>query len=195
MAQVKPQHYWRQLREVLTAGKWDARMPAKDYSGRPVSWSDLLRKFHKHCPGHPDVAELASQTQALSLLLSANEDGLDGNACDAEGVLVLGEECMLAEERIQEGLAGYNTLKQLDASRSDVRLAKYLPRPSNLTRPFPPQVNKGRARVLRICASSSIRMSRPPRTSQGPRRRARSRPSQWNGAVGPCDATCPRIQF
>lgn len=126
MAQVKPQHYWRQLREVLTAGKWDARMPAKDYSGRPVSWSDLLRKFHKHCPGHPDVAELASQTQALSLLLSANEDGLDGNACDAEGVLVLGEECMLAEERIQEGLAGYNTLKQLDATRSDVRLVEYL---------------------------------------------------------------------
>ncbi|RPD68271.1 hypothetical protein L226DRAFT_517343 [Lentinus tigrinus ALCF2SS1-7] len=119
MAQTKPQHYWRQLRSVLTAGLWDARTPAKDTHGRPVSWSDLLRKFHKHCPGHPDVAELASQTQALSLLLSANCDGLDGNNVSPQGVLVLGEECMLPDERIEEAMAGYATLKQLDASRSD----------------------------------------------------------------------------
>ncbi|RPD58162.1 hypothetical protein L227DRAFT_594388 [Lentinus tigrinus ALCF2SS1-6] len=119
MAQSKPQHYWRQLRSVLTAGLWDARTPAKDTHGRPVSWSDLLRKFHKHCPGHPDVAELASQTQALSLLLSANCDGLDGNNVSPQGVLVLGEECMLPDERIEEAMAGYATLKQLDASRSD----------------------------------------------------------------------------
>ncbi|TFK94482.1 hypothetical protein K466DRAFT_476349 [Polyporus arcularius HHB13444] len=119
MAQVKPQHYWRQLRSVLTAGLWDAQTPAKDVHGRPVSWSDLLRKFHKHCPGNPDVAELASQTQALSLLLSANYDGLDGNNVSPQGALVLGEECMLPEERIEEAMAGYTTLKQLDASRSD----------------------------------------------------------------------------
>ncbi|KAH9933971.1 uncharacterized protein BXZ73DRAFT_46077 [Epithele typhae] len=119
MAQVKPQHYWRQLRSVLTAGQWDASMPAKDYHGRLVSWSDLLRKFHKHCPGHNEVAELASQTQALSLLLSANAEGLDGNEPGEYGVLVLEEECLLAEERIEEAMTGYNTLKQLDASRSD----------------------------------------------------------------------------
>ena len=121
MAQSKPQHYWRQLRSVLTAGLWDARTPAKDTHGKPVSWSDLLRKFHKHCPGHPDVAELASQTQALSLLLSANYDGLDGNNVSPQGVLVLGEECMLPEQRIEEAMAGYTALKQLDPTRSDVR--------------------------------------------------------------------------
>ncbi|KAI8995256.1 hypothetical protein BD414DRAFT_506072 [Trametes punicea] len=78
MAQGKPAHYWRQLRAALTAGQWDARFPAKDIHGRGVSWSDLLRKFNKHCHGHQDVAELASQIQALSLLLSANAADLDG---------------------------------------------------------------------------------------------------------------------
>ncbi|KAI0631519.1 hypothetical protein C8Q77DRAFT_1061722 [Trametes polyzona] len=119
MAQGKPAHYWRQLRAALTAGQWDARFPAKDVHGRAVSWSDLLRKFNKHCPGHQDVAELASQTHALSLLLSANTADLDACDAGAQGALLLGEECMLAEERVEEGLTGYNTLKQLDASASD----------------------------------------------------------------------------
>ena len=124
MAQVKPQHYWRQLRSALTAGLWDSRTPAKDYHGRPISWSDLLRKFHKHCPGHQDVGEIASQTQALSLLLSANYTGLDGDDVGPQGVLVVGDECVLPEERVDEGRAGYDALKQLDASSSDVREAK-----------------------------------------------------------------------
>ncbi|KAI0660278.1 hypothetical protein C8Q70DRAFT_980001 [Cubamyces menziesii] len=119
MAQGKPAHYWRQLRAALTAGQWDARFPAKDVHGRAVSWSDLLRKFNKHCPGHQDVAELASQTQALSLLLSANAADLDGSDVGSQGVLVLGDECRLAEERIDEALAGYDTLKQMDAGASD----------------------------------------------------------------------------
>ncbi|KAI0350274.1 hypothetical protein OH77DRAFT_1431143 [Trametes cingulata] len=119
MAQGKPQHYWKQLRSALVAGQWDARFPAKDVHGRAVSWSDLLRKFKKHNPGHQDVAELASQTQALSLLLSANSTDLDGSDVGPQGVLVLGEECMLAEERVEEGLTGYNSLKQLDTSGSD----------------------------------------------------------------------------
>lgn len=124
MAQVKSQHYWRQLRSALTAGQWDSRIPAKDTHGRPISWADLLRKFHKHSPGHQDVGELASQTQALSLLLSANYTTLDGGEVGPQGVLALGEECMLAEERVDEGKAGYSSLKQLDASRSDVRQVK-----------------------------------------------------------------------
>ena len=102
MAQGKPAHYWRQLRTALTAGQWDARFPAKDVHGRAVSWSDLLRKFNKHCPGHQDVAELASQTQALSLLLSANATDLDGSDVGPQAVLFLGDECRLAEERIDE---------------------------------------------------------------------------------------------
>ncbi|KAI0370661.1 hypothetical protein BV20DRAFT_1052115 [Pilatotrama ljubarskyi] len=119
MTQGKPHHYWKQLRSALVAGQWDARFPAKDVHGRAVSWSDLLRKFKKHNPGHQDVAELASQTQALSLLLSANSTDLDGSDVGPQGVLVLGEEGMLAEERMEEGLAGYNSLKQLDTSGSD----------------------------------------------------------------------------
>ena len=193
MAQVKPQHYWRQLRAVLTSGQWEDPTLAKDYHGRSVSWTNLLRKFHKHCPGHPDVAELASQTQALSLLLSANSDGLDGNGCGAEGVLVLGGECMLAEERIEEALTGYNALKQLDASRSDVRRAKYLPRLFNLT--CVPQVYKRRAGVLCICPPSPVRLPGPPCTSQGSRGCTRFRFLLWNDTIGPCDTAGPGVEF
>lgn len=139
MAQGKPQHYWRQLRSALTAGKWDTQFPAKDVHGRAVSWSDLLRKFNKHCPGHPDVAELASQTQALSLLLSANSADLDGNDVGSQGVLSLGQECVLAEERIDEGMVGYNALKQLDASGSDVRRAEYFANIPSLTHTVVPK--------------------------------------------------------
>ncbi len=123
MAQVKSQHYWRQLRSALTAGSWDGREPAKDFHGKSISWPDLLRKFHKHCPGQQDVEQLVSQTQTLSLLLSANYDSLDGNGLGLRGVLKLGEECLLADERVDEGRAGYGALKQLDASTSDVREA------------------------------------------------------------------------
>ena len=70
----------------------------------------LLRKFNKHCPRHPDVAELASQTQALSPLLSANSADLDGDDAGARGVLSLRQECVHAEERIKEGMMGYNAL-------------------------------------------------------------------------------------
>ena len=123
MAQPRSQHYWRQLRGALTAGQWDATAPAKDWHQRPCSWSELIRKFLKHSPDHRDVAELASQTQALCLLLSANATNLDGSDVGPRGPLVLGEECALPEERIEEASAGYESLKQLDASRSDVREA------------------------------------------------------------------------
>ncbi|OSC98625.1 hypothetical protein PYCCODRAFT_1396824 [Trametes coccinea BRFM310] len=119
MAQGKPAHYWRQLRTALTAGQWDAPFPAKDVHGRGVSWSELLRKFKKHCPGHQDVAELASQTQALSLLLAANSVNFDASEVSSQGALVLNGECRLAEERIEEGMVGYDTLKRMDAAASD----------------------------------------------------------------------------
>ncbi|OBZ73220.1 hypothetical protein A0H81_06881 [Grifola frondosa] len=126
MAQTKSQHYWRQLRSTLTAGKWDAPHPAKAPNGAPLSWSELLRKFNKHCTGSKDVAELASQTQALSLLLAANsrDRSLDGNELSERGPLSLGEECMLPEERLEEAVAGYDSLKQLESASSDsVRVA------------------------------------------------------------------------
>ncbi|OCH91549.1 hypothetical protein OBBRIDRAFT_752951 [Obba rivulosa] len=126
MAQTKDKHYWRQLREVLTAGRWDSSHPAKTPKGVPLSWSELLRKFNKHCPGHKDVAEIASQTQALSLLLAANsrDRSLDGNEVSQAGPLALDDECVLAEERVEEALSGYNALKNLKSSNSDsIRLA------------------------------------------------------------------------
>ncbi|EMD35752.1 hypothetical protein CERSUDRAFT_115699 [Gelatoporia subvermispora B] len=126
MAQTKDKHYWRQLREVLTAGRWDSTHPAKTPKGGPLSWSELLRKFNKHCSGHKDVAEIASQTQALSLLLAANSSdrSLDGNEVSEVGPLALGDECVLAQERVEEALSGYNTLKQLEGSNADsIRLA------------------------------------------------------------------------
>ncbi|KZT66935.1 TPR-like protein [Daedalea quercina L-15889] len=126
MSSPKGQHYWKQLREVLTAGRWGDPFPAKTPSGGPLSWPELLRKFNKHCPGHSHAAELALQTQSLSLLMSAKAAGvgLDGNAASAANQLALGEECMLHEERLEEAAAGYQALKGLETSNSDsIKLA------------------------------------------------------------------------
>ncbi|KAH9944625.1 hypothetical protein B0H21DRAFT_746395 [Amylocystis lapponica] len=126
MALAKDQFYWKQLREVLTAGKWDASLPAKAPNGAMLSWSELLRKFNKHCHGFTDVAELASQTQALALLLSANapDRSLDGNEASQHRPLAVGQECMLPEERLDEATAGYTALQKLESSNSDsIRLA------------------------------------------------------------------------
>ena len=122
MAHAKDKHYLKQLRTVLTAGLWDSPTPGKAPNGHALSWSELLRKFNKHNPGHTDVAELASQTQALSLLLGANasDQSLDGNDVLETGSLILGEECFLPEERIEEATAGYDALKRLGPSNNDV---------------------------------------------------------------------------
>ncbi|KAH9929196.1 uncharacterized protein B0H18DRAFT_998043 [Fomitopsis serialis] len=126
MSNPKSQHYWRQLRETLTAGRWGDASPAKTPSGGPLSWPELLRKFNKHCPGHSHAAELALQTQSLSLLLSVKAvgAGLDGNEVSAANQLALGQECMLQEERLEEATAGYNALKSLETANSDsIKLA------------------------------------------------------------------------
>lgn len=122
MSNTKDRHYWTQLRTVLTAGLWDASLPAKAPNGVPISWSELLRKYNKHCHGFKDVAELASQTQALSLLLAANakDQTLDGNEPGPDGPLVLGDECTLPEERMPEATAGYNTLKGINGANTEV---------------------------------------------------------------------------
>lgn len=122
MAHVKDKHYWRQLRLVLTAGLWDSPTPAKTPNGHPLSWSELLRKYNKHNAGHSHVAELASQTQALSLLLGANasDRSLDGNDVGETGSLVLGDECLVPEERAEEVIAGFDALKKLGSSNNDV---------------------------------------------------------------------------
>ncbi|TFY57861.1 hypothetical protein EVJ58_g6765 [Rhodofomes roseus] len=126
MSNPKGQHYWRQLRETLTAGRWGDSLPAKTPSGGPLSWPELLRKFNKHCPGHSHAADLALQTQTLALLLSvkAAAADLDGNEVSVPNQLALGQECMLQEERLEEATAGYNALKTLETSNSDsIKLA------------------------------------------------------------------------
>lgn len=122
MANPKSQHYWRQLRETLTAGRWGEPFPAKTPNGSPLSWPELLRKFNKHCPGHSHAAEIALQTQSLSLLLSVKDVGAnpDDIQVTSPSQLDLGRECMLHEERLGEATAGYDALKGLETANSDV---------------------------------------------------------------------------
>lgn len=124
MANPKERHYWTQLRAALTSGLWDSDYPGKEPNNTPLKWSELLRKFNKHCSGCSDVAELASQTQALSLLLAANasDQSLDGNDIPPKGPLHLDEECILSEERVAEGMTGFTALQAINSSNTEVRL-------------------------------------------------------------------------
>ncbi|KAJ3518357.1 hypothetical protein NM688_g9449 [Phlebia brevispora] len=138
MSHAKDKHYWAQLRATITAGNWDASFPGKAPNGSPLSWSELLRKFNKHCGGFADVAELVSQTQALSLLLAAKQKDQhpDRDEDRRPNDLALEDESILPEERTQEGSEGYAVLKGLNSNKSDpvvVALAYYayaLGRPS-----------------------------------------------------------------
>jgi hypothetical protein len=147
MSNPRERHYWAQLRSALTAGQWRSPYPARAYKGEPLSWSELFRKFNKHCKGFQDFSEVAAQTHALSLLVGARfvDDDEDDErntvpdlAADAEsvvgekdegrkrGVLDLGGECILPEERKQEAMSVYEVLKSLDSSNLDVRAVNCL---------------------------------------------------------------------
>ncbi|KAF8198379.1 hypothetical protein K438DRAFT_1718023 [Mycena galopus ATCC 62051] len=114
----KDKYYWSQLRAALTAGQWSAQFPAKDPKGTPLSWSELFRKFNKHCSGYKDVAEVASQTHALALLLAANSKDQEIDTA-GEFSLELGDECTLPEERVPEAKGCYEILKKLESSNFD----------------------------------------------------------------------------
>lgn len=116
MAHAKDRHYWSQLRAALTAGHWSSGTPAHAPNGSPLSWSRLFYKFNKHCKGFQDVAEIAAQTRLLSLLLGANSVDEDVSGNEQDGELRLGEECMLAPERVEEATVGYQTLQNLESS-------------------------------------------------------------------------------
>lgn len=124
----KDKYYWTQLRAALTAGQWTSQFPAKALNGTALSWSELFRKFNKHCRGFKDVTEVASQTHALALLLASNsEDGdQDDSRKDVEFPLDLGDECTLPQERIDEAAAGYDILKSMESSNFDVRVLYFL---------------------------------------------------------------------
>ncbi|KAJ6524440.1 hypothetical protein DFH09DRAFT_1372181 [Mycena vulgaris] len=118
----KDKYYWTQLRAALTAGQWAAQFPAKTPNGTALSWSELFRKFNKHCTGYKDVAEVASQTHALALLLAANsmdQDIDDSDKKTGDFSLDLGDACMLPEERVAEATACYDALKKLESSNFD----------------------------------------------------------------------------
>jgi hypothetical protein len=124
MAQTKDKHYWTQLRTALTGGSWGSPTPAKAFKGTPISWTELLRKFNKHCHGYADVSEIANQTQALALLVAAGPtDGeLDGDHYDVD-ILALGAEGVVAGEHADEARGGFEALKGLESvhANSDVR--------------------------------------------------------------------------
>lgn len=121
MAHGKDRHYWTQLRGALTAGQWSSPTPAKTPKGVGLSWPELLRKFKKHVRGYHEVADVASQTQALALLLGENEkrEGQIMGQLDLEG------ECTLLEERIEEARGGIEVLEKLEASSFNVCSSVY----------------------------------------------------------------------
>ncbi|KAF8229254.1 hypothetical protein L208DRAFT_1439479 [Tricholoma matsutake] len=117
----KDRHYWAQLRSALTGGQWSSNYPAKTPNGSLLSWSELFRKFNKHCRGFNDVAEVASHTHALANLLSANStnDDQDDAPRSGEYLLDLSNECLLPNDLIDEATRRYNLLKGLKASNFD----------------------------------------------------------------------------
>ncbi|KAG6918514.1 hypothetical protein DXG01_013876 [Tephrocybe rancida] len=119
----KDRYYWAQLRLALTSGQWSSKYPARAPDGTALPWSELLRKFDKHCRGFQDVAQVASYTQALALLLSADLVDEDEDDVPGEGVyeypVELGQECLLPEERIEDGRVGYEALASLKSSNFD----------------------------------------------------------------------------
>ncbi|KAH9173803.1 hypothetical protein EDB89DRAFT_2153622 [Lactarius sanguifluus] len=121
MAHTKERHYWSQLRIALTAGSWGSPHPARAFRGVPVSWTDLLRKFNKHCHGYTDVAEIANQTQALALLVAGgpSDRELDGIGYHHEEFLILGTESVVADEHAVEAEVGYKILRGLEAENAN----------------------------------------------------------------------------
>uniref|UniRef100_D8Q7D9 Uncharacterized protein n=1 Tax=Schizophyllum commune (strain H4-8 / FGSC 9210) TaxID=578458 RepID=D8Q7D9_SCHCM len=121
MALAKDKHYWGQLRAALTAGHWDSQLPAKAPNATPLSWSELFRKFNKHCTGHVDVAEVASQTHALALLLfvTKKQEITERTSVPPLPIDTNGE-CVLPEERRDEAKQGFDVLKNLRSQNTNM---------------------------------------------------------------------------
>ena len=74
MAVAKDAFYWIQLRTALTAGTWESNAPAKAPNGVHLTWSELFRKFRKHCSKHSgetlfDYVVLSAYTNWYQTLL------------------------------------------------------------------------------------------------------------------------------
>ncbi|KAJ3560060.1 hypothetical protein NP233_g11081 [Leucocoprinus birnbaumii] len=118
MSNPKERHYWSQLRAALTAGQWRSSFPAKAPNATPLPWSELFRKFNKHCVGFQDVSEIALQTRVLGSLLATDTDDEDVIGNSVQPPLDIGIECTLSSERIEELQANYESLKSAKESNS-----------------------------------------------------------------------------
>lgn len=116
MSNPKERHYWSQLRAALTAGQWRSPCPAKAPNGTLLPWSELFRKFNKHCKGFRDVAEVASHTHTLGSLLATDADDEDVIGNTMRPPLDVGDECILNQERLHEASVSYEALKGLEHS-------------------------------------------------------------------------------
>jgi hypothetical protein len=154
---AKDKHYWTQLRTALTTGSWGSSAPARAFKkGTHISWTELLRKFNKHCHGYTDVSEIADRTQALSLYVAGGvtDSELDGDDRYDEGSLALREEVVVAGEHLDEAQLGFEALKGLESehSRSDVRFRPTLFLPL-ISSTF--SVAKTSSRLLCLCSRKS----------------------------------------
>ena len=118
----KPAHYWAQLKGALVSGQWLAATPAQAPNALQLSWSELFRKFNKHCTGHVDVAEVASQTHALALLLFVTKKQEINERTSVPPLPIdTNGECVLPEERRDEAKQGFDVLKNLRSQNTNVR--------------------------------------------------------------------------
>ncbi|CAG7854617.1 SubName: Full=Uncharacterized protein {ECO:0000313/EMBL:CCA68643.1} [Serendipita indica DSM 11827] len=121
-ADLKATHYTHQLQNALTRGLWADPSPALAVKGEPMTWSELLRKYKKHCVSQHITAEIALQTQSLSLLLLPDpvdakritQEDLDGDSEEPHGSMSLGTECELSPSRIDDARLGFAALELLN---------------------------------------------------------------------------------
>ncbi|KAF9509208.1 hypothetical protein BS47DRAFT_1397092 [Hydnum rufescens UP504] len=111
----KAAHYYQQLHATLLRGAWADSNPGRAPNGAVLDWSELLRKFRKHCTHHGDFANVVQQIQALALLMlspsqSISPEALDGEVGDVSGPLPLKSEGVLRTERRDEALECLNGL-------------------------------------------------------------------------------------
>jgi hypothetical protein len=115
MSNPKERHYWYQLRLVLTGGQWRSAQPAKTPNGTILPWSELFRKFNKHCQGCKDVADVAEMTRVLGSFLikdRAEDEDVVGNGVKL--VVDAGDECALEPSEVLS--VNYERLKNMQQS-------------------------------------------------------------------------------
>lgn len=146
----KARHYWTQLRAALTAGQWRSHFPAKTPNGVALSWSELFRKFIKHCRGAQDVAHVASYTHTLALFILKDPTDEDDD-----------NDCLVSEAVVDQIKEGYEQLKSLQSSNLDV---SYSPESFISMFTFPID-NPFRFSILRLCSWKPSTMYRSSRKS------------------------------